>query len=203
MLTLSDALAAAPNWGMPMSLFSKLSAFVLALGVMLFAGAALACDNCDGGYYGGHEVYSCNNGLYDCRTESSLYQPRCDDGCYRHSGCGDGCYHHSACCEHSYVRGFRDGYETARYEGEDRGFYDGDHHWHDYERWQDHDGGWHDGWRGGDGHWHDRDEHIDGDHHEGDDHHDSDHHDGDGHDQDGHDHDGHDDHHDGDHHDHP
>jgi hypothetical protein len=170
-----------------MSLFSRLSAVAALLGAMLFAGAAIACDYC-----GGHEVYSCNNGLYDCRTESSYYQPRCDDGCYRHYG--NGCHDCEHAREHAYVRGFRDGFETARYEGDtDRGAYDNDHQWHDYERWQDHDGGWHDGWRGGDGHWHDRD--ASDDHHDGDYH--DDHADG------GHDRDGHDDHHDGDHHDHP
>ena len=36
-----------------MSIFSRLSALALALGALLFASAALACDNCGGGYYGG------------------------------------------------------------------------------------------------------------------------------------------------------
>ena len=184
-----------------MTLFSKFSAVVVLLSVMTFAGAAAACDYCNGGGYdGGREVYSCNNALYDCRTDSSYYAPRCDDGCGYGNGGHARAYVHGY--RHGYRDGFRDGYETASYGDDDQGAYDGDHHWHNYERWQDHDGGWHDGWRGGDGHWHDReahDDHHDGDHHDG---HDGDRHDGDGHD--GHDdHDGRDDHHDGDHHDHP
>jgi hypothetical protein len=170
-----------------MTLLSKLSASAALFGAMLFTGAALACDYC-----GGREIYSCNNGLYDCRTESSYYTPRCDDGCgYGYGGGRARAYVHGY--RHGYRDGFHDGYDTASYAGDDRGIYDGNHHWHDYERWRDNDGGWHDGWRGDDGHWHDRDDHHDGDHH--DDHFD--------HDHDGHDHDGHDDHHDGDHHDHP
>ena len=195
--------------GDAMSLLSKLSAAILMLGAMLFAGAAYACDYCDSGAYGGREVYSCNNGLYDCRVESSLYRPRCDDGCGRHYGCGDGCYRHrEACCEHSYAHGYRegfhDGYATANYEEDDRGFYDGDRHFHNWERWRDGDGKWRDGWHDDKGSWHDRDFHDGHDGHDGwrdsdrrDDHDGHDGHDGDHHDGDHHDGDGHDDHHDG------
>ena len=187
-----------------MSLISKLSAAAMMSGALLFGGAASACDYCDGGYYGGHEIYSCNNGLYDCRTESSLYRPRCDDGCSYGYGGRAHAYVHGY--RHGYRDGFHDGYETASYDEDDRGFYDGDHHFHAWERWRDGDGHWRDGWHDEKGGWHDRearDDHHDGDHHDGD--HDSadDHRDGGHFDHDGdhHDGDGHDDPHDGDHHD--
>jgi hypothetical protein len=158
-----------------MSLLSKLSALILALGALLFASAAIACDggNCGTGYggsYGNREVYSCNNALYDCRTESSFYQPHCGDGCYRHSGCESGCYRRRSCCEHAYGRGFRDGYETARYEGDNWRPHDGYHGDNDGDRgdWREHDGDHHGhDWQGGDHHdgdGHDDDRH-DGDHH--------------------------------------
>ncbi|HEY5338124.1 MAG TPA: hypothetical protein VIJ85_07980 [Rhizomicrobium sp.] len=171
-----------------MSLFSRFSTAALTLGALLFASSAMACDNCgggyrEGGYYGGQQIYSCNNGLYDCRTESSFYQPRCDDGCYGY-GYGGRARAYVRGYRHGYRNGFHDGYETASTGDDDRGFYDGDRHWHDWERWRDGDGHWRDGWHDGDGHWHDRE----ADRHDGDGHdnHDGDHHD----DHDGHDHHG-------------
>ena len=179
-----------------MSTFSKFAAAMLALGAVLFSGAALACDDCNGGYYGGREVYSCNAGQYDCRYESSLYIPRvgdCGYGCHGYRGGywdnGCGCYRARAYkhgFRHGYRVGFHDGYETASY-GDDNGFYDDGHHWRRWERWQDGDGHWRDGWhddkgswhdRGHDGGWRDSDRLDDGhdDHHDGD-HHDDDHHD--------------------------
>lgn len=177
-----------------MSTVSKFAAAMLALGAVLFSGAALACDDCNGGYYGGREVYSCNAGQYDCRYESSLYIPRigdCGYGCHGYRGgywdndCG--CYRARAYkrgFRHGYRVGFHDGYETASY-GDDNGFYDDGHHWRRWERWQDGDGHWRDGWHDDKGSWHDRghgwrdsDRHDDGH----DDHHDGDHHDDDRHD---------------------
>lgn len=172
-----------------MPLLSRLCAIALSFAAIMFAGAAFACDYC-----GGHEVYSCNNGLYDCRAEASLYQPRCDDGCYRHYGC-DSC---GRAREHAYAHGYRDGfhdgYDTASYQEDDSGFYDGDHRFHAWERWRDGDGHWRDGWHDDKGGWHDR-EGWDGDHRDGHDgwrdgdrrddydRHDDDHHDGDWHDR--------------------
>jgi hypothetical protein len=173
-----------------MKLLSGFSAAIVTAGVMLFAGAAVACDYCDAGY-GGRAVYSCNNALYDCRVESSYYTPRCDDGCgYRYGGRAHAYVHGY---RHGYRDGFHDGYETASYDEDDRGFYDGDHHFRAWERWRDGDGHWRDGWHDDKGAWHDREAR--------DDHHDGGHHDSDGHDGDHGGHDGgpHDDHHDGDH----
>lgn len=169
-----------------MALLSRFSVIGMASAVMLAAGSAMACDYCGGGYYGsgyyrGHAVYSCNNALYDCRVESSYYTPRCD------GGCGYGYGGHAHAYRRGYRDGFHDGYETASYDEDDRGFYDGDHHFHAWERWRDGDGHWRDGWHDDKGAWHDRearDEHHDGDRFD----HDGDHHDG-----------GYDDHHDGDH----
>ena len=202
-----------------MSIFAKFAAAALALGAVLFSGAALACDYCGGGYYGSQEVYSCNAGQYDCRYESSLYIPRvgdCGYGChgsydrYWDNGCG--CYRarvhaYNRGFRHGYRVGFHDGYETASY-GDDDGFYDDGHKWHRWERWHDNDGRWRDGWHDDKGSWHDRDfNHAGRDDHggwrDGDRHDDQDWHDGDGrddhHDGDHHDGDHHDDHHDGDH----
>src|ERR1700761_4541691 len=115
-----------------MTLLSRFSATAALLGVMMFAGTAAACDYCDRGY-GGHEVYSCNNALYDCRTESSYYTPRCDGGCgYGYGGGHARAYAHGY--RHGYRDGFHDGYDTASYEQNDQGFYDGDHHFHNWER---------------------------------------------------------------------
>ncbi len=159
-------------------MLAKALAALAALGFLFAGSVASACDYCGGsyynsGYYGG-EVYSCNEGRYDCHYENGLYRPRYD-------GCSDGC-HVARChdgCRSSYREGFRDGFVTATRVGDDsdRGFYDHDHHWHDWQRWQDHDGVYHDGWRADDGHWHDRSEWHGDEHH--DDHHDGDHHDGD------------------------
>jgi hypothetical protein len=179
-------------------MFAKAMAAMAALGFLFVGSVASACDYCGGGYYnagyyGGGEVYSCNEGRYDCHYESNLYRPRYD-------GCGDGCHvYRGGChegCRSSYREGFRDGFVTGTRIGDDsdRGFYDDGHRWHDWQRWQDHDGSYHDGWRGDDGHWHDRSEwhgdHYDGEHHDGDDHRDGDrdgdHHDGDRHHDDGH-----------------
>jgi hypothetical protein len=205
-----------PRRGEAMSISVKVFAAAIALSAMLFGGAAFACDYCNGGYYGGRQIYSCNAGQYDCRYETALYTPRvgdCGYGCHGYSdrtwdsGCG--CYRARV---HAYIRGyrhgFRDGYETASY-GDDRGFYDDGHRWHNWERWQDGDGHTRDGWHDDKGAWHDRDRHDDhggwrdGDRHDDHDWHDGDHHDGhDGaHDSDGHDDHHDDDHHDGDHHD--
>ncbi|HWA30279.1 MAG TPA: hypothetical protein VG867_04250 [Rhizomicrobium sp.] len=191
-----------------MSRFLKL--MFVALGAMLFSGVALACDDCNSGYYGGRAVYSCNEGQYDCRYESALYVPRvgeCGYGChgsydrYWDNGCG--CYRARVrAYQRGYRHGFRDGYETA---SDDSGFYDDGHKWHRWERWQDGDGHWRDGWHDDKGGWHDRDIHRDG-WRDGDHYDDRDWHDGDGHDwhddgdhgwHDGDRHDGHD----GDHHD--
>jgi hypothetical protein len=188
-------------------MMSRLSAITVALGALMLSSAAMACDSCGYGYGGGHEIYSCNNALYDCRVEQSYYTPRCDDGC------GYGRAHtYIRGYRHGYRDGFHDGYDTASYEEDDRGFYDDGHKFHSWERWRDGDGHWRDGWHDDKGGWHDRDFHDGHDGHDGwrdgdrrDDHdwHDDDHHDG--HDGDHHDGDGdhHDDHHDGDHHDHP
>ena len=153
-----------------MSIFSKV--FLGALFAVLFSGAALACDDCGGDYYGSREVYSCNAGQYDCRYESSLYIPRvgdCGYGChgsydrYWDNGCG--CYRarvhaYNRGFRHGYRVGFHDGYETASY-GDDDGFYDDSHNWHRWERWYDNDGHWRDGWHDDKGSWHDRDRHAD------------------------------------------
>jgi len=191
------------NWDYPMfrfavgrnAMLAKWMAVLAALGFMVFGSAAWACDYCgrDAGYCGGGEIYSCNEGRYDCHYENNWYRPRydgCGDGCHVYRGCHDG-------CRNSYREGFRDGFVTAQTGGEDRGFFDDSHRWHDWQRWQDHDGGYHDGWRGDDGHWHDRSEWHGGDHHDGDRHDGDDHHDGV---HDGEHHDA--DHHDGDHFDH-
>lgn len=184
-----------------MSIFSKV--IFGALFAVLFSGAALACDDCDGGgYYGARAVYSCNAGQYDCRYESSLYIPRvgdCGYGCHGYAdriwdnGCG--CYRarlhaYNRGFRHGYRVGFHDGYETASY-GDDDGFYDDGHKWHRWERWHDGDGQWRDGWHDDKGGWHDRERHEDhGGWRDGRDDHDW--HDDDGH---GDRHDGHDDHH--------
>src|SRR5665213_3475652 len=86
----------------PMSVFAKFAGAVVALGMLMFAGAASACDNCGGGAYyrDGGAIYSCNQGSYDCRYESAYYRPRCDDSCG--GGCNDGCHvYHRSCCHRS------------------------------------------------------------------------------------------------------
>lgn len=157
---------------------SRLLKLILVLsGAMLFGGTALACDYCGGGYYGGREIYSCNEGRYDCRYEQALYIPRigeCGYGCHGYYGryweedCG--CYRarvhaYNRGFRHGYRVGFHDGYETATYDADDRGFYDGGHRWHNWERWRDDDGQWRDGWHDGHGGWHDREAYRDGDGH--------------------------------------
>jgi hypothetical protein len=187
-------LAALGLGGDPMASFLKFT--LVAFGAMLVSSAALACDYCGSGYYGAREIYSCNEGLYDCRYESALYIPQvgeCGYGChgyydrYWDNGCG--CARVRA-YRRGYRHGYRDGYEAASYGDDDRGFYDDSHHWHNWERWRDSDGHWRDGWHDDKGAWHDRDDHQDG-WRDGDSHDDHDWHNGD-------DHDGHgDDHHDG------